>query len=154
MTMMSGGDGWRVRGVHLDDLKALVQLEARGAMPGRRVSRRSLRRSLWSPQQRVLVVEAGGGVVAQVTVWMYKRTWRVYNIVTDPAWRGRGVASHLMERVEREARRDKVSRVVLEAIPMVLPFLVRRGYHVVRRYPGPGGEAGEVHRMEKRLDGP
>jgi ribosomal protein S18 acetylase RimI-like enzyme len=93
-----------VRRATRGDLAALDALE--GTFPGDRISRASFARFLQAPTADVWVAESAGRVVGDAVV-VYRRPFlsaRLYSIVVDPAWRGRGVARSLLERSERGAR--------------------------------------------------
>ena len=116
--MKSTSTPHRIRPARTEDLEAILAIESRAFEAARRSSRVTLRRALRSPFQRVLVlegttVEGGAAVAGYVVVWPHRRTWRVYNIASDPAWRNQGVGGALLGTVIAEARRTGAERVVL-----------------------------------------
>jgi GNAT superfamily N-acetyltransferase len=52
----------------------------------------------------------------------------VLNMYTVPAWRGRGLASSLLQRVLAAARQAGCSRVILHAAPRAAPIYLRAGF--------------------------
>ncbi|MEK9501262.1 peptidase C39 family protein [Gaopeijia maritima] len=105
-----------IRAATVDDLPALVQLEA-SAFDADRISRRSMRHLLQRAHAAVLVaVDADGAVLGSV-VLLFSRgtaTVRLYSIAVHPAARGRGVARRLVEAAEAEAWRRERAWVRLE----------------------------------------
>jgi ribosomal protein S18 acetylase RimI-like enzyme len=144
----------RIRHARSHDLAALLELETRAFDPRRRASVRSLRRSLASAHQRVLVAEEGGAVAAFAVVWLHRRTWRIYDLAVDPDRQGRGLGRALMARVEADARQADVARLVLEADAKdtrLGSFYVRRGYRATARRQGYYGPRRDAIRYEKAL---
>jgi len=93
-----------VRRAERRDLDALVSLEK--GFPGDKMSRASLARLLGRDTAEVFVVEADGEVVADAVALFRRgfRTARLYSMIVKPPWRGRGVASALLNAVETSAR--------------------------------------------------
>ncbi|MBR3018486.1 MAG: GNAT family N-acetyltransferase [Clostridia bacterium] len=61
-----------------------------------------------------------------------KRVW------VDPAYRGQGIASALMDRIEDRARKAGFRRVVLQTRPIMpdaIALYTRRGYALIPNYP-------------------
>lgn len=96
------------------DLDALVMLE-RG-FPGDRMSRASISRLLVRDSAEVWVAETGGAVVGDAVV-LFRRGFdsaRLYSMVVDPRYRGRGVAKLLLQAAEEGARERGVIVMRLE----------------------------------------
>jgi ribosomal protein S18 acetylase RimI-like enzyme len=109
----------RVRRATRGDLDALVRLEA--AFPGDRLSRASFARFIEGTTADVWVATApdaaGNDVVVGDAVVNYRRGFhaaRLYSLVTDPAWQGRGVGRALMAAVEEHALERGLVSVRLE----------------------------------------
>ena len=68
----------------------------------------------------------------------------VLNVYTDPAWRGRGVARHLMDVIVAWAKEAGVVRLVLAASPAGRPLYEKMGFVTTREmsYTGPLAAAG------------
>lgn len=93
-----------MRRAERDDLDALAALEA--GFPGDRMSRTSLARLLGRESADVWVAEVGGEVVGDAVV-LYRRGFasaRLYSMIVNPAYRGRGIARHLLAAAEEGAR--------------------------------------------------
>jgi ribosomal protein S18 acetylase RimI-like enzyme len=155
---MDTSSAHRIRPARSDDLEAIVALEAQAFDPARRTSRASLRRALRSPFQRVLVLEAAGGegsgrVAGYVVVWPFRRTWRIYNLASDPARRNQGVGGALLAAAAAEARRAGAARLVLEARlePGLVRFYEQRGFRTCRTLPNYYAEGEDAIRMEQAL---
>lgn len=56
----------------------------------------------------------------------------VLNVYTDPAWRGRGVARHLMDVIVAWAKEAGVVRLVLSASPAGRPLYEKMGFVATR----------------------
>ena len=142
----------------MDDLDAILAIEARAFEPARRSSRETLRRALRSAFQRVLVLEGstaegGAAVAGYVVIWPRRRTWRIYNIASDPAWRNQGVGGTLLGAAIAEATRAGAERMVLEARrePALVRFYEQRGFRIRRELPDYYARGGHAIRMELPL---
>jgi len=109
----------RVRRATRADLEALVRLER--AFPGDRLSRASFARFIEGTTADVWVAtvadEAGRETVVGDAVVSYRRGFhaaRLYSLVSDPAWQGRGVGRALMAAVEAHALERGLVSVRLE----------------------------------------
>lgn len=87
------------------DLDELLRLES-VAFQGDRLSRRSFRRWLKHAGCVFLVSEDGGALCGYILLVLRRgtRLARLYSLAVDPAYRGRGIASSLIERGEQDAR--------------------------------------------------
>ncbi|MDO9418563.1 GNAT family N-acetyltransferase [Pararhizobium sp.] len=69
-----------------------------------------------------------------------------------PEFQGLGVASHLLTRVEQEARQLHLDKINTEASLTAEPFFSRRGFQIVRKQEvAKRGEVLENFLMEKRI---
>jgi ribosomal protein S18 acetylase RimI-like enzyme len=96
--------GVSVRRAVRSDLEALLELEM--GFPGDRMSRSSLVRLLGRDSADVWVAEEGGKVLGDAIV-LFRRGFesaRLYSMVVNPAYRGRGIARRLLEAAEEGAR--------------------------------------------------
>jgi ribosomal protein S18 acetylase RimI-like enzyme len=105
----------RIRTARPGDLDRLQEIEI-ASFPGDRISRRAMGRLIRSPSCRFLVEETGRVIrgMAVLTFRRGGRSVRLYSLVTDAAHRGAGVATALMDRAERWARREGFDRLTLE----------------------------------------
>ncbi len=138
-----------IRAAGPGDLAAIEAIETEAFEPSRRSSRRVLRRALGSAFQRVLVMELDGAVAGYLVFWPYRHTWRIYNLATAPAWRGRGVAGRLITAVVDAARAAGARRVVLESRdePGLVGFYEARGFRAARALPDYYSSGGHALRM-------
>ena len=85
----------------------------------------------------MLVIELDGVVAGYLVFWPHRHTWRIYNLATAPAWRGRGLAGRLIAAVVHAARAAGARRVVLESRdePGLVGFYEARGFRAVRTLP-------------------
>lgn len=94
----------KVRRASRRDLDALIELEA--GFPGDRMTRTSLARLLGRDSAEVWVAELGGEVVGDAIV-LFRRGFesaRLYSMIVNPAFRGRGIARELLLAGEEGAR--------------------------------------------------
>ena len=86
------------------DLDALVQLEQR-CFSEDRISRRSFKRFLDMPRDRLIVAQQESELVGYCLVLMNAATRlaRIYSIAVSPSVRGRGVGEKLVREAEKEA---------------------------------------------------
>jgi len=139
----------------MDDLEAIGHIETRAFEASRRSSRASLRRALGSSFQRVLVLEVQGEVAGYLVLWPYPRTWRIYNLASDPRRRNLGVGSALLAAAVDEARRAGAGRLVLESRnePGLLRFYEQRGFRASRKLRDYYSKGEDAVRMELDLAG-
>ena len=136
----------QLRAASPKDLPAILDIEAQAFDSTRRSSRKSLKRSIESPFQRVLVQDLHGAVAGYVILWMFPRTWRVYNLASHPGRRNQGVGRSLLDAAARLAAAAGARRLVLESRPdpALLRFYEQRGFRVRGRledYYAPGEHA-------------
>ena len=95
-----------------DDLDALVKLENR-CFAEDRISRRSFRRFLDMPRDRLIIALAGDELVGYCLVLMSAATRlaRIYSIAVSPAERGRNIGEQLVR--EAEAAAVDAGRIVM-----------------------------------------
>ena len=95
---------FQLRQASSKDLDALVLLENR-CFAEDRLSRRSFRRFLEMPRDRLIVAEADGELVGYCLILMSAATRlaRIYSIAVSPAVRGQGVGEKLVREAESEA---------------------------------------------------
>jgi ribosomal protein S18 acetylase RimI-like enzyme len=155
---MAASSPHRVRAARIDDLTAILDIEARAFEPARRSSRPSLRRALLSGFQRVLVLEvaegeAAGKLVGYLIVWPFPLTWRIYNLASDPTERNRGVGGALLAAAVVEAERAGAAKLVLESRnePDLLRFYQQRGFRASRELPDYYADGEDAVRMELPL---
>jgi [ribosomal protein S18]-alanine N-acetyltransferase len=148
------GSGPHVRRARLDDIEALLALEAR--FPTDRISRASFRHLIAHAHADLWVCELDSRLCGNVVV-LYRagsRTARVYSIVVDPAKQGRGLGRLLMDAAEHAATAAGCERIALEVRSDNTPAqaLYRdRGYALTRTLEEFYEDGTAARRMEKRL---
>jgi ribosomal protein S18 acetylase RimI-like enzyme len=147
------------------DLEELLRIE-NSSFSGDRLTRKRMQRLMASPTCR-FTVEEHEGQVRGMAVLLFKqggRSTRLYSLATDDRQRGAGVASALLEEVERWSHREGFDRLSLEVRDdnaAAIGFYERRGYqrgkdipafyedgHTARRYVK---DLWGVHRCPSRL---
>ncbi|MFO7528438.1 MAG: ribosomal protein S18-alanine N-acetyltransferase [Marinobacter sp.] len=137
------------------DLDNLVQLEHR-CFSDDRLSRRSFRRFLEVPRDRLIVAEQDGSLVGYCLVLMNAATRlaRIYSIAVSPAVRGRGIGERLIREAEKEAA--EADRIVMrlevrEDNPGAINLYKRLGYRQFGTYRDYYEDHGNALRFERRI---
>lgn len=144
----------RLRRARREDVAALVSLER--CFPTDRLSAASFRHLLAHGHADIWVWVERGEIAGDIVV-LYRRgsrAARLYSLVTHPAWRGRGIASHLLEHVERDARARRYERLHLEVRPQnraAIELYRARGYHVTARLARFYEDGRDALRLQKEL---
>ncbi|KAA2284603.1 GNAT family N-acetyltransferase [Arenimonas fontis] len=147
----------RLRSARAADLPALLALEAR--FPGDRLSPRSFRRHLASPNARLRVLAGGGRVLGYYLLLLRRGSaWaRLYSIAVDPAERGRGLGRRLLADAERQARaagRDGLRLEVRADNGAAIALYEAAGYRRLAALPGYYQDGGNGWRYARRWQGP
>lgn len=142
-----------------DDLNALLQLEHR-CFTEDRLSRRSFRRFLDMPRDRLIVAETVNEGVSElqgyclVLMSAATRMARIYSIAVLPAARGRGVGEKLVKLAEREAAdagRILMRLEVREDNSGAIALYKRLGYRQFGTYRDYYEDQGTALRFERRI---
>lgn len=146
-----------IRTARPEDLDALLRLEA--TFPGDRLSRRALRHHLRNPRACLRVALDGGSVVGDALLLRRagSREARLYSLVVDPAWRGRGWARRLLDDAETCARRTGCRALRLEVRcdnAAAIALYRAAGYREAGRIEGFYDDGSAALRMRKALDAP
>jgi ribosomal-protein-alanine acetyltransferase len=145
----------RMRPGRVSDLDALFALEQAAFMTDR-LSRRSLRHFLASPNATLTVAEKGGKL-AGCSLVLYRRRSklaRLYSIAIAPEFRRRGLAQSLLAAAEKEATRRgrRALRIeVREDNARAIKLYKKLGYRLFGRHPGYYDDRGNALRFEKFL---
>lgn len=151
---MGSKAGVRIRDACLSDVPSIVALESQ--FPSDRLDARAVRRLLGSPSARVLVAQAGGGMLANVVLLTRRGSGvaRIYSIVVAAHARGQGLAGRLLERAEFIARSAGCHTMSLEVRPdnaAALGLYARAGYVETGRLPRFYDDGAAGVRLRKRL---
>jgi ribosomal-protein-alanine acetyltransferase len=138
-----------------DDLDALVQLENR-CFTEDRISRRSFRRFMEMPRDRVLVARQNGALIGYCVVLMNAATRlaRIYSIAVADDARGKGVGESLITFAEQEAAdsgRIVMRLEVREDNPSAIKLYRRLGYRKFGTKLDYYEDHGTALRFEKRI---
>ncbi|MEP3562897.1 MAG: GNAT family N-acetyltransferase/peptidase C39 family protein [Marinobacter sp.] len=137
------------------DLKNLVELEIQCFIDDR-ISRRSFRRFLEVPRDRLIVAELGSDLVGYCLVLMTAATRlaRIYSIAVSPNVRGKGVGEQLIKAAEKEA--SDADRIVMrlevrEDNAGAINLYRRLGYRQFGTYRDYYEDHGTALRFERRI---
>ncbi len=145
-----------LRRATLDDLPDLLALEA--LFPGDRLSRRSLRRLLASPQTALCLVADDLGVLAGYGLVLLRRNSdvaRLYSLVVRPELRGQGVGFRLVTSAmvaATELGRRRLRLEVRADNPPAIELYRRMGFRQVARIPEYYGDGETAIRFETQLN--
>src|SRR5690554_4446008 len=137
------------------DLDALVQLEQR-CFSEDRISRRSFKRFLEQPRDRLIVAQQASELVGYCLVLMNAATRlaRIYSIAVSPSARGRGVGEKLVREAEKEAvdaDRILMRLEVREDNTGAINLYKRLGYRQFGTYRDYYEDHGNALRFERRI---
>lgn len=135
------------------DVDALVRLE-HACFETDRLSRRSFMRWVQNDDCIFLVEERDGGLAGYVLVISREgtRLSRLYSLAVDPALRGQGLASRLIERAECQAREQGAIHMRLEVAEdnaAAIALYRKLGYEAFGLYRDYYDDHGDAVRMEK-----
>lgn len=137
------------------DLDALVALENH-TFSEDRISRRSFRRFLEMPRDRLIVALTDGAIAGYCLVLMNAATRlaRIYSIAVSPAARGQGIGEQLVRRAEQEAvgaDRIVMRLEVREDNHGAINLYRRLGYRQFGTYRDYYEDHGNALRFERRI---
>ncbi|WP_269522882.1 GNAT family N-acetyltransferase [Coraliomargarita parva] len=141
----------RIRRATLTDLPALLELECSCFPPARQSTEASLKNSIRSDSQFVLVLEddesSEGALLGSAILIGYKQSLRIYSIAVQASARGRGHGERLMQQCFETARNSGFEKLTLEADKqnaVLIAWYGRFGFSVREELPdyyGPGESA-------------
>ena len=139
----------------LDDMDALVALE-RTSFVDDRISRRSFRRFLEAPRDRLIVADQDGALRGYVLVLMHKATRlaRIYSIAVAPDSRGQGLGEKLIRQAEAVAA--EAGRIVMRLEVRIdnlgaIELYRRLGYRQFGTLKDYYADHGDALRFERRI---
>jgi ribosomal-protein-alanine N-acetyltransferase len=86
--------------------------------------------------RRYLVAHEAGAIVGYAGIALAGNVADLHNVAVIPSYRKRGIASHLLDELERWAATKKVSALMLEireGNEEAFPLYKKRGYEVIAR---------------------
>lgn len=141
------------------DIRFLEKLETNCFPTFQQSSTRSIRYSISSPFQKVVIAEIGDGKnrkpVGSAVLYLYTKTLRIFSIAVLPEMQGAGIGRQLLNYAVDVARTAKISRITLEvrkSDEKVVRFYRNAGFSFVEELPDyyMAGENGL--RMERQID--
>jgi ribosomal protein S18 acetylase RimI-like enzyme len=121
-----------------DDLDFLEKLETICFPEFQRSTSRSIRYSISSPFQKVLIAETVDGkvkkAVGSAVLYVYSKTLRIFSIAVLPEMQGKGIGKQLLEYAIHLAQSVKISRITLEVLKSdfkVIRFYENAGFRFV-----------------------
>jgi glutathione synthase/RimK-type ligase-like ATP-grasp enzyme/ribosomal protein S18 acetylase RimI-like enzyme len=107
------------RVANLEDLSSIQKLETQCFALHRQSNRRSLRLSITSKGQEVILLEEvtsnGNRIIGSAAVWFHKKTLRLFSIAINPDFRGTGMGQKLMQYIIDFAKNNSYTQISLEA---------------------------------------
>lgn len=144
-----------IRHARTEDLDALLKLENR-CFRDDRISRRSFRRFLEMPRDRLMVADQGGQLVGYCLILMNAATRlaRIYSLAVDPQVRGQGLGERLVRGAEQEA--VAADRIIMrlevrEDNAPAIALYQRLGYRQFGTYRDYYEDHGNALRFERRI---
>lgn len=147
-----------IRIAELDDLAALHNLEQLCFLKNRQNNRDSIKRSIESRHQIVLILnneETPQQILGSAVLYRYRETLRIYSISIHPDVRGQGCGDSLMDHILALAKQFSVRKLTLEvdaSDARLMTWYQRRGFlidsHLFHYY----GSGEHGYRMQLRLD--
>jgi glutathione synthase/RimK-type ligase-like ATP-grasp enzyme/ribosomal protein S18 acetylase RimI-like enzyme len=108
-----------IRKATTDDFQFLKQLEAECFPKYQQSTPRSIRYSITSLSQEVVIAEAGIGKeikpVGSATLYLYPKSLRIFSIAVLPVFQGNKIGTDILNYIFKLAARKKTERVTLEA---------------------------------------
>jgi len=153
---MSKAPTFIFRSPRLDDLDTLHDIEQKSFTTDL-LSRRRMRHWILAENRGFIVCEANNHSVAGYILFFYRRnttTARLYSIAVSENFRGHGIARQLMDRGEKQVRKDGKTRIQLEVKTDNRPAIglyESLGYHRFGLHKGFYEDGGYALRMEKAL---
>jgi glutathione synthase/RimK-type ligase-like ATP-grasp enzyme/ribosomal protein S18 acetylase RimI-like enzyme len=142
-----------------NDLDFLEELEKSCFPPFQQSTRRTIRYSITSPFQKVMIAEIQEGKekipAGSVTLHLHTKTHRLFSIAVLPSFQGKGIGKQLLEYAITLARSRRISRISLEVRKSdnkLIKFYKQAGFKKTKQLPDyyMKGEDGE--RMVLMLD--
>ncbi len=141
------------------DIGFLEKLETACFPKFQQSNRRTIRYSISSPFQKVVIAENTEGKnknpVGSATLYLYAKTLRIFSIAVLPGLQRLGIGKKLLEYAINLARTSKISRVTLEVRKndlKVTQFYENAGFKYVKDLPGYYAQGEDGIRMELQLD--
>jgi glutathione synthase/RimK-type ligase-like ATP-grasp enzyme/ribosomal protein S18 acetylase RimI-like enzyme len=107
-----------IRESEINDLNFLEELEKSCFPKFQQSTRRTIRYSITSPLQKVIIAEIQNGKgkkpVGSATFYLYAKTLRIFSIAVLPEFQGKGIGKQLLEFSINLGRARKISRISLE----------------------------------------
>lgn len=106
---------FREAGTH--DISFLEKLEKKCFPEFLQNTRRSIRYSISSPFQKVIIGETLGKSpenIASATLYLYPKTLRIFSIAVHPDYQGKGIGRSILDWIIKFAKTKKIERISLE----------------------------------------
>lgn len=145
----------QIRTAVLSDIQFLVQLENSSFSPSRKAYEASIRNSILSSHQMVLIIEDQYQSIGSATIFKHKESYRIYSIAINPNYRGFAYGRKLMEHIIVLAKQSNMQTITLEADATnmkLMKFYESFGFKVVKELKDYYGEHEPAYRMQLILD--
>ncbi len=139
-----------VRKAGILDIGFLSKLEEQSFFPFQRGTKQSLKHSVESPFQEVLIVEEKGKInnpVGSLVLFKYPKSLRIYSIAVLPEHQNKGYGNYLLKHAVEFANRNQQQKILLEVSvknPNLINWYKKMGFATlgtVANYYAPGEDA-------------
>lgn len=150
-----GGECMEIVSSTINDLDFLEKLENENFSIARRSSRRSLRNSINSPNQRVFIVKELDTPIGGMILMLYQKQVRVYSIAIKNEYKGKGAGKELIKLAIKVAGDYNVNKIVLEVDTnndKLVKFYENLGFKIIKTLPNYYGKGEDAYKMSYLLN--
>jgi glutathione synthase/RimK-type ligase-like ATP-grasp enzyme/ribosomal protein S18 acetylase RimI-like enzyme len=131
-----------IRKATIHDLPFLVQLETTCFPKYQQTSQRSIRYSISSPYQEVIIAETeiGAGIkpVGSATLYLHPKSLRIFSIAVLPVFQGNKIGTGILNHIFKTAGQKGEERITLEARvndEQLIAFYKNNGFETIESLP-------------------
>jgi glutathione synthase/RimK-type ligase-like ATP-grasp enzyme/ribosomal protein S18 acetylase RimI-like enzyme len=145
----------QIRAALLSDIGFLLELESSSFRPSRKANEVSIKNSILSKHQMVMIIEKDSFPIGSATIFKHANSYRVYSIAIHPSNRGFAYGKKLMDYIINMAKSEKKQIISLEADATdihLMKFYESFGFKVKKELHDYYGEGEPAYRMQLILD--
>lgn len=143
-----------IREANIEDLNPLYELEIRSFDVDKREPKSSLKRSLESASQSVFVIEELGTIIGAMTLYLYRKSIRLYSLSVAPEFQGQGLGKMLVLYLIDEAQTRDIKDITCEvekASIKLVSFYQKLGFLIEKELPHYYGQDRHAYQMRMIL---